>query len=109
MKKSTFFIFGCLLSITILIVPFVFEMADACRGFDATGAEVFMLALPLGIAWTMIVSAEQEVAETQEENKALKKKIKEQKAWNEQMSQTLEILTMLGKATLNKEDDKSNL
>jgi preprotein translocase subunit SecF len=47
MKKLNNFWFGFLLAASIAAVIISFLYADAVRGYDATGGEVFMLALPL--------------------------------------------------------------
>ena len=57
MKKSRYFIYGCLLTVSIFLVIFAFELADLTRGYCATGGEVFTIALPLLIfkwrLWTV--------------------------------------------------------
>ena len=79
MKKSTYFIMGCLLSISIMVVPFVFEIADVYRGFDATGGEVFTIALPLMLVWKIVSTAEQNENWYKKKIKKMQEQLEEQK------------------------------
>ena len=47
MKRLNGFWFGFLLSTCISVACFSFYYADIQRGYNATGGEVFMIALPL--------------------------------------------------------------
>lgn len=49
MKKTGGFWFGVALILSILFCIWCFEYADNFRGYNSTGGEVFMLALPLMI------------------------------------------------------------
>lgn len=49
MKKTGGFWFGVALTLSILFCIWCFEYADSFRGYNSTGGEVFMLALPLMI------------------------------------------------------------
>jgi hypothetical protein len=46
MKHLNNFWFGFLLAASVAIIPICFMYADAHRGYDSTGGEVFMIALP---------------------------------------------------------------
>ena len=61
MKKLNNFWLGVILTLSILFVVYCFEHADITRGYEATGGEVFMLALPLTIVWLKLRKAEQKI------------------------------------------------
>lgn len=46
------FMLGLLLGVSIMAIPLAFAAGDIERGYNATGAEVFTIALPfLVVAW----------------------------------------------------------
>lgn len=55
------FWFGVILTIAILLVVRCFEYADAVRGANQTGAEVFMIVLPLTIVFHEISKLERKL------------------------------------------------
>lgn len=55
------FWFGVFLTLSILLVVRCFEYADAMRGSDQMGAEVFTIVLPLMIAFHEISKLEQKI------------------------------------------------
>jgi hypothetical protein len=55
------FWFGAFLTIVILLVVRCFEYADAVRGSNQTGAEVFTIVLPLMIVFHGISKLEQKL------------------------------------------------
>ena len=55
------FWFGAILTLSILLVVRCFEYADAMRGSDQMGAEVFTIVLPLLIVFNQISSLEQKI------------------------------------------------
>lgn len=59
MKKSVYFIFGSLFTISMFLTIWAFEVADLWRGYDGMGGEVFTIALPLILVWKMVSIAEQ--------------------------------------------------
>lgn len=50
MKASNFW-FGFSLGATIMLIPFMFYVAQTTRGYAAIGGEVFTIALPVIILW----------------------------------------------------------
>ena len=64
------FWFGAFLTIAILLVVRCFEYADAVRGYNGTGSEVFMIVLPLMIVFNQISKLEQTM---QRKNEYIKK------------------------------------
>lgn len=68
------FWFGVILTISILLVVRCFEYADAVRGSNETGAEVFMIVLPLLIVFNQISKLEQKI---QRKNEYIQKVEKE--------------------------------
>ena len=72
MKKSRYFIYGCLLTVSIFLVIFAFELADLTRGYCATGGEVFTIALPLVLVWEMLSTAERVEQEKDKEIQRLR-------------------------------------
>ena len=64
------FLFGIVLTASILFVIWCFDYADATRGYNATGGEVFILALPLMIAFQKISNLEEKI---NRKNKYIKK------------------------------------
>ncbi len=63
MKKSTYFVLGCLFTLSIGLVIWSFDVADMWRGYNGTGGEVFTIALPLILVWKIISTAEQTEAD----------------------------------------------
>lgn len=59
MKKLNDFWFGFLLALSIVAVVWCFEYADSFRGYNSTGGEVFMMALPMLITQWKLKSVEQ--------------------------------------------------
>lgn len=57
--KLNRFLFGFLLGLTPLIIQKAFMLADLERGFNATGGEVFTIALPLLIVQWRLWTVEQ--------------------------------------------------
>ena len=55
------FWFGVILTISILLVIRCFEYADAVRGSNETGVEVFTIVLPLLIVFNQISKLEQKI------------------------------------------------
>lgn len=55
------FWFGVILTVSVLLVVKCFEYADAVRGCDGTGSEVFMVVLPLMIVFHEISKLEQKL------------------------------------------------
>lgn len=54
MKKTSYFWFGVWLTASIALTIWCFEYADATRGYNSIGGEVFMIALPLMIVFNKI-------------------------------------------------------
>lgn len=71
MGKYNGFWFGVVLALTLIFVVWCFECADATRGYNATGGEVFTIALPLIIVWLRLRRAEQKIKMLKERNQAL--------------------------------------
>ena len=59
MKKSVYFVFGSLFTISMFLTIWAFEVADLWRGYNGLGGEVFTVALPLILVWKMVSIAEQ--------------------------------------------------
>ena len=70
------FLFYLILGISVVLVCIAFDYADAVRGYNATGGEVFTIALPLGIVWNKISAMGQKINRLKEENKALRNYMK---------------------------------
>ena len=70
MKKG--FWFGVALTLSILAVVWCFEYADATRGYDAIGGEVFTLALPLILVWKKMSTMGQKIEKLEQQNKLKK-------------------------------------
>ena len=51
MKIRNNFWFGLLLGVSVMLIPLSFLYADLERGYNATGGEVFMIALPILVMW----------------------------------------------------------
>ena len=66
------FWFGAFLTIAILLVVRCFEYADAVRGYNGTGGEVFMIALPLYIVWKKISEMGRKIQRLKRYNQSLK-------------------------------------
>ena len=63
------------LSLSIAFVIWCFNYADTMRGYEATGTEVFMIALPIYIVKRRCVQMGQKIKQLQEYNEALRKAI----------------------------------
>ena len=59
MKKSVYFVFGSLFTISMFLTIWAFEVADLWRGYNGLGGEVFTVALPLILVWKIVSIAEQ--------------------------------------------------
>lgn len=59
MKRNNF-LFGIVLTLSILLTVWCFDYADAVRGYDATGGEVFVIMLPLLIVANKISKYERQ-------------------------------------------------
>ena len=70
MKKLNSFWLGVVLTLSIVFVVYCFEYADITRGYEATGGEVFMLALPLTIVWLKLRKAEQKIQRLKDRNQS---------------------------------------
>ena len=66
------FWFGAFLTIAILLVVRCFEYADAVRGYNSTGGEVFTIALPLYIVWKKISELGRKIQRLKRYNQSLK-------------------------------------
>lgn len=66
MKKG--FLFGVILTLSILAVVWCFEYADATRGYNAIGGEVFTIALPLWIVWKKISAMGRQMEKLKRQN-----------------------------------------
>ena len=69
------FWFGVILTIAILLVVRCFEYADAVRGYNGTGSEVFTIALPLWIVWKKLTTMGQKIERLEQYNQELQKHI----------------------------------
>ena len=74
MKKIIFSIVLCL---SIWAVVWSFEYADKARGYDATGGEVFMIVLPLGIITQELSRTEHQINKSKQREKKYQQKLKE--------------------------------
>ena len=72
MKKSNIFGFGVALTLAILAVVYCFEYADAVRGYNSIGGEVFTIALPLYVVWMKISDMGQKIQKLKQYNQSLK-------------------------------------
>ena len=72
MKKLNNFWFGVILTLSILFVMWCFDYADNFRGYNSTGGEVFMIALPLWIVWKKISDMGQKIQKVKQYNQSLK-------------------------------------
>ena len=61
MKKLNNMWFGFILALSIWLVISSFEYADAVRGYNATGTEVFMVALPLALVHEKMKAVERKI------------------------------------------------
>ena len=73
MKKLNNFWFGAILTLSIVFVVSCFSYADEVRGFNSTGTEVFMIALPLWIVWRKFKAMGQKIDKLKKYNKAMEK------------------------------------
>ena len=69
MRKKIFALMSILAS--ILFVVYCFEQADAVRGYNATGSEVFTIALPLWIMWRIVTGLCEKIDKLKKYNKKL--------------------------------------
>ena len=72
MKKLNNFWFGVILILSILVVMWCFDYADNFRGYNSTGGEVFMIALPLYVVWMKISDMGQKIQKLKQYNQSLK-------------------------------------
>ena len=72
MKKLNIFWFGFALTLSILAVKWCFEYADSVRGYNSTGGEVFMIALPLYVVWKKISDMGRKIQNVKQYNQSLK-------------------------------------
>lgn len=77
MKKSTYFVLGCLFTLSIGLMIWAFDVADMWRGYNGTGGEVFTIALPLILVWKIISTAEQTETEKNKEIQRLRNILKQ--------------------------------
>ena len=77
MKKSIYFAYGCIVTLSIFLMIFAFELGDNLRGYNAVGGEAFFVALPLVIMWSMITTAEQRETEKNNEIQRLRNLLKQ--------------------------------
>ena len=71
MKKG--FWFGVILTLSILAVVWCFEYADATRGYNSTGGEVFTIALPLYIVWKKLTTMGRQIEKLKRQNNLKRK------------------------------------
>ena len=79
MKKTSYFILGILLTLSIIVVPWAFEIADTARLYNSTGGEVFTIALPLMLAWKIVSIAERKEDWYKKKIKKLQEQLEKQK------------------------------
>ena len=72
MKKFAFYV---LLSLSLLVVCCAFDYADAVRGYNATGGEVFTIILPLMVIWSKMETMSHNIQRLKQYNKALQENI----------------------------------
>ena len=70
MKKG--FWFGVVLTFSIIATIWCFEYADTVRGYNSTGGEVFLIALPLWIVWKKFKAMGQKIEKLEQQNKLKK-------------------------------------
>ena len=75
MKNLNNFWFGVILTLSILAVIWCFDYADNWRGYNSTGGEVFMIALPLYIVWKKLTTMGQEIQRLKRQNNMKRKHI----------------------------------
>lgn len=68
MKNLNNFWFGVILTLSILAVIWCFDYADNWRGYNSTGGEVFMIALPLYIVWKKLTTMGQQIERLKQQN-----------------------------------------
>ena len=84
MKIRNNFWFGLLLGVSVMLIPLSFLYADLERGYNATGGEVFMIALPILVMWWRRWSIKQIRAA---------KRLKSQRLKSQRMNQKPNIMT----------------
>ena len=78
-KTSGFFWFGVALTLSILAVVYCFEYADATRGYNSTGGEVFTIALPLIPVWNKLKTMGGQIERLKQQNSAKRQNNMKQK------------------------------
>ena len=73
MRKN--FWFGVFLTLSILLVVWVFDYAESFRGCESIGGEVFMIALPLWIVHCKLTELGQKIERLKKHNQDLAKKL----------------------------------
>ena len=73
MSKLKWVWFGFSLAMSIILVAMCFEYADRMRGFEGTGSEVFMIALPMWLVYRKMSDIGQNMKRLTRLNKALLK------------------------------------
>lgn len=73
MKRLNNLWFGVILTLSILAVIWCFNYADNFRGYNSTGGEVFMIALPLTLVWFKLRAMGQKIMDLKMYNKELRK------------------------------------
>lgn len=73
MKLFNNFWFGAILTLSIFMVIWCFDYADNFRGYNSTGGEVFMIALPLTLVWFKLRAMGQKIMDLKMYNKELRK------------------------------------
>lgn len=73
MKRLNNLWFGVILTLSILAVIWCFNYADNFRGYNSTGGEVFMIALPLTLVWFKLRAMGQKITNLKMYNKELRK------------------------------------
>ena len=74
MRRSGFG-FGIVLTLSILAVIMCFEYADSIRGYNATGGEVFMIALPLMLVHSKITKMAGKIERLKQQKKRMNEKM----------------------------------
>ena len=71
--KNKDFIFGAILTFSVLFVGMCFVYANRMRDIPSMGGEVFTIALPLWIVWKKLTTMGQKIEKLKQYNKALEK------------------------------------
>ena len=70
--KNKDFIFGAILTLSILLVGMCFVYANKMRDVPSLGGEVFTIALPLYVVWKRLTTMGQEIQRLKRHNRSLK-------------------------------------